>query len=120
MLPNTPNNHRVGYAGHVLINGSVHIVITGGDDQLGSQETDILNLETLTWSLGEGLPISIRLGASVPFGKSFLIVGGKPQSNKIFYFEPTKLRWIELEEKLTNANYHITSFMVPNSFANCT
>ena len=57
--------------------GSEHIVVAGGrsvnNDYLAV--TEIFDLQTQTWSVGDNLPVESIGGASVPFEDSFIIVG---------------------------------------------
>ena len=53
--------------------GSEKMVVAGG---LNDKTTSILDLQYGIWLPGPALPHDIYIGAEVPFGDSYLIVGG--------------------------------------------
>ena len=89
-LTTMPSPRKYVQAGLVQYSdGSEHIVVTGGCCY--TELTEIFNLQTFTWSVGEDLPVAIGYGASVPFEDSFLIVGGYPDYlDSIYYFYPVR------------------------------
>ena len=58
---------------------------------------------------------------SVPYGNSFLLVGGYVSTyvDTVYELDPDQLKWIELSQKLENARYWHAAFLVPNSLIEC-
>ena len=84
-----------------------HLVIAGG--QHVGDYTQILDLETMTWSDGPRLPSYLSAGAVVPHKRSFIIMGGwkgnfgeDGYSNQLWEFNPDQFEWIIRPETLTN------------------
>ena len=106
--------------------GSEHIVVAGGNaggDNQKSSVTEIFDLQTLTWSVGDHLPFKLEDGESVPFEDSFLIVGGEEMPynyvDSILFFNPIFQEWEQRNETMKRIRTEFATFMVPNSYANC-
>lgn len=67
-------------------------------------ECHILNLETLSWKRGPGIPGSLSWAATVQLEDTFLVTGGwnrdDVMQDSIWQFEPEWYMWIEWPEKL--------------------
>ena len=106
-------------------NGWLQVVIAGGlsagNSDLASSE--VYDIESQTWSTGPNLPSAWYVAASVPFGDTFLVVGGDKfsgsSSNNIYEFDPAGNSWITRQEKLSLARYDHTAFFVPDEVAQC-
>ena len=105
---------------------SRHIVAAGGyelDDTL----TYIydLDLGIGMWRPGPDLPF--LNGASVPYGDTFLVVGGEQNyfpyydSDLISEFnpDPSAERWNLRPERLKSSKLYMTAFLVPDDYATC-
>lgn len=112
--------------GHVcaVIDDPPRVVVAGGftyDDKVRLYDltTEILDLETLTWSAGPETPGGRRLSSSVsvPFGDSFVVVGGDTfdSQRRVHQFDPVNMTWIKREETLQNDRSNHAAFIVPNS-----
>ena len=104
---------------------SRHLVAAGGE----------INEATWIFELDSGLPdwrpgprLSLELGASVPFGDTFLAVGGitniGPDVSTAAIFEfnanPQNETFIQRPEKLKNPKAYAAAFIVPDTyFASC-
>ena len=122
-LPSMPTPRLLCQAGLVTYpNGDKGILVAGGYNQAGLTTVDFLNLDTLIWEPKLSLPIDIYYGASVPFKDSFLIVGGYSQDlsylDSVYYYNPNVDQW-ELMKTMDYGKVFSASFMVPDSFANC-
>lgn len=101
--------------------GSKGILVSGG---LGRTTSEFLDLQTLTWLPKADLPIDIMDGASVGYGDSFIIVGGYYYSgftdiDEIHYYNAELDVWEEMYQKLDYETSELTSFTVPDEYANC-
>ena len=57
--------------------GKEEVVITGGNNYWGPiSNTQIYTVEDDTWRRGKSLPKKLRQPVSLPYGDSFLILGG--------------------------------------------
>ena len=88
-----------------------------------SKTSEIFDLATQTWRYGPDLPVSNQLywGASVPYGDTFLIIGGYDYeySDSILSFDPTLDSWVELPQKLTQGRNKFAAFLAPDDFVTC-
>ena len=90
----------------------------GGVDEISS---DILDLSTMTWRAGPDFPEPRENGASVPFGDSFIVVGGQSGDLLTYYddilrFDPATEDWVVMDEKIAFANDDVTAIMVPDPY----
>ena len=107
--------------------GSRYIIVTGGSGGVELNSTEVLNLDDTQqgWVRGPDLPTTLYLGASVPFGDTFLIVGGRDkivhsmEMDTIFQFDGESFNWIQREEKLVMPRYGFAAFLVPQQVARC-
>ena len=115
-MPVTKQYPQAGLA--LYPDGTKKIVVAG--DSRDDLSTFIMDVDTEIWLPGPPLPKSIYQGASVPFGESFLIVGGHGNENGILYFDPVTVQWVERTEQLavTRNQWH-AGFMVPDSHVSC-
>lgn len=95
-------------------------MIAGGNTPLVS----FLNLENLIWIPQQSLPYDIHYGASVPYGDSFLIVGGYSNGqfsylDTIFYFNPETEIFELFDQTLSEPKDQMAAFLVPDNFALC-
>ncbi len=102
--------------------GAQEIVVTGGYEN--PRLTEILNLDTLEWREGPAFPAFISNGASVPYGKTFLAVGGLIQggggnSNNIYSFDPDAEEWVEISRVMTLEREWFAPVVVPPGYADC-
>ena len=88
-----------------LQNGTKIVVVAGGITSSTAQSrVQIFDLETRQWSEGPPLPSPLKYGLSVPYGNSFLVVGGRNEQNTdvgtVYQFDPINLSWIIRPEAL--------------------
>ena len=112
------------------IDQGTKLVVSGGFDvtlahlniTFVTDSTEILDLVSLEWTEGPKLPQALGYGSSVPFGDSFLAVGGDDgfaQSDVIYEFNSASNSWIERSEKIKTVGLYKTAFLVPNDIVNC-
>ena len=105
--------------------GRPKIVVAGGEIGGSYHKTsEILDLQTLEWSSGPDLPVGLAAGGSVPYKKTFLIVGGDIQpenmnSNVIYEYDGILDAWITWDEVLATARQNLAAFLVPDEAVNC-
>ena len=100
--------------------GTQEIVVTGG--YVEPSLSFIFSLETLEWRSGPDLPQPIFSGASVPYGRSFLAVGGlegATETNGIYTFDPDEEEWVVLNRVLTTEREDQVVVVVPPGFVEC-
>lgn len=116
-LPDIPVYNDFFQAGFVQYpNGTRQLVVAGG---LHTSFSYGLDLDTLQWTTLPLLPQPISLGASVPYGDSFLIVGGFIQGGAektVYTFDPQLEDWILLPQKLQIGREQTAAFLVPDTF----
>ena len=87
--------------------------------------TEILDLDTLQWTDGPGLPFPWAYTASVPYKNTFLVIGGlgthsgTVYSTDIYEFDPVNMNWITRSETLTQGRHSHAAFLVPDDVVNC-
>ena len=79
--------------------------VNGGSGGAGYQrDSEVLDLEKMTWTVGPETPNGDYLNGAVavPHEKSFLLIGGtySGREEPIFQLEPRSMTWIEREETL--------------------
>ena len=106
--------------------GSRHIVYAGGDPDY-YENTYIYDLDSGIDIWRPGPKFEFYDGASVQFGDTFLLVGGRQNvfpfsaSDQIWQFnpDPSDESWVLRPETLKSAKYHTAAFLVPNDYATC-
>ena len=114
-LPPLPNDRELFSCG--LTNQGSEIVVTGGGPAFNT--TDIFSLVDMSWRTGPVLPSPLRLAASVPYGDTFLVVGGQQGDDgmsvdTIFQYDPEGPSWIEREERLALARDSHVAIPLPD------
>ena len=98
-------------------------IAAGGDGGFGyTFDSYTLDLETLTWGFGPNLPRALAEPASVPYGDSFLVTGGKTSSGRldtIYEYDWQGEDWIERPEKLPSARTGHVGVMVSPDYLGC-
>ena len=84
----------------------------------------LLHKVTLKFLSGSNaLPTAMTTGAVVPFGDTFLIVGGHDGSSSldtIYYYEVDTESWSELDATLSSASSQLEATVVDiNNFPSC-
>lgn len=121
-LPSIPTPRRMCQAGLIYYpNGNKGILVAGGEDEIS---TEFLDLDTLTWSAKEDLPIDVHLGASVPYQNGLLIAGGwiassSVATNNMIFFDPELDSWQVLTVTMNGSRNSFPAFIVPDAYANC-
>ena len=110
--------------------GRTLLVVAGGkvSHTVYLASTEILDLETNTWSTGPDLPEAMGYGNTVQYKNTFIIVGGyrkdsdgsEHYSRPIYRFNPENHEWEELGHGLTNwARAGSASFLVSDDDVYC-
>ena len=108
--------------------GRKEIVLAGGGNDYGTNGTEVLNLETLTWRPGPELPHLLLGIASVQMENTFLAIGGADksssaqfESNSILAFDAINDQWVELPQKLdiSASGWLDVAFLVPDEALDC-
>ena len=98
-----------------------HAVLAGG--KTAHNQVQLLDIETRLWSDGPSLPLpSLEMASVVPYGRSFLVVGGNGQAGSqdaIFQFDPDRLEWIEREERLPAGRHGMHAVFVDEEDVSC-
>lgn len=102
------------------IDGSKSIVIAGGvglDDTLVHELSDM----ALPWRPAGNLPNKLYLGETVPFGDTFMIVGGYSDGgvDTLLEFDLILDTWTVRTERLSQGKFQSAAFFVPDSFVQC-
>ncbi len=100
---------------------------TGGGNPDDSITVDVLNLDTLEWKSSENaLPTAMNAMASVPFGQTFLLVGGYDRDasramSVLHIFNPDDEQFYQLlTPRLRQARQYPTAMFVDvDAFPNC-
>ena len=105
--------------------GKLKVVAAGGIDTSNAEMSscEILDMDNPTgWTAGPLLPQPLQDAVSVPFGDTFLIVGGHDNdvgSNNIYEYDNNMDSWITRPEKLTIGRYYPCALLVPDEVARC-
>ena len=107
-------------------NGERMIVIAGGRTTGFESAVQIYDIAAGTWRMSENpLPHPLMFGSTVPFGDTFLIVGGSvdvyetglPPSDEVLQFNPNEETWTVREERLGCGRYgHFAAFVDYNRY----
>ena len=89
--------------------GSKMVVVAGSFNIGDRRSTQILDLETGVWRMPNTFPFDVRLGTVVPYGNTFLILGGRSggatspdyATTSIIEFEPDSETWVVRQEHMT-------------------
>ena len=105
-------------------NGSLQMVVAGGlsSNSIDLSSSEIYDINSQTWSTGPNLPSAWYLSTSVPFGDTFLVVGGVSsgsRSDDIYEFDPVANTWKTRIEKMSLDRYDHAAFLVPDEIARC-
>ena len=104
------------------LKGNKILIFGGGDESFDAQKSvDIFNFATRTWSAGKDLPYALTGPANVPYGDTFLTVGGDLSFNsfctKLMIFDIPSQSFKQLENvKLSSQRFKPVALLVPNSF----
>ena len=90
------------------ITGKAKSIVSAGGRSVGTL-TQVLDLDTMTWSDGPRLPRNVAFATVLPYKRSFLIIGGwaghyreDGYSNEILELDPNKFDWVVRPEILAN------------------
>lgn len=78
---------------------------------------EIYDVKSNTWRKGTDLPVPLEYAAVVPYGTTFLIIGGNIDtgySDKVYQYT-TDGKWKETSMKLSEAKSSVTAMIVPSS-----
>ena len=105
-------------------NGTEIVVAGGGTDR---QSVDIYSFSTNSWRAGPRLPQATSWASSVPYGNSFLMIGGGDGSgasyNDVFEYDIDNVSggWIHRSDlSLTTARYDLGAVLLDTKLLNCT
>ena len=98
-------------------NGTKEIVVVAG---LVSNATQILDIDTLTWRMGGDFPGgSLYDGSSIPYGNTFLVVGGyisgPGYQKSIWEYEVDTGNWKKLDQVMMIARETFAATLVPQN-----
>lgn len=114
---------RRGHTCAVLENPKRIMVIggfsSGEESRVLETDTEILDLESLTWSTGPPTPggRSFYGGAAIPYNGSFVLIGGGtgPSFKSIYSLETESMTWVELEETMETPREFFAAIQIPNN-----
>ena len=95
-------------------------MVTSGYEKSTGNETEILNLDTMTWRAGPQFPAlgATERGTSLPYKNSFLVIGGHTDtfqySYEIWYFNPDRYSW-EVISYMYFGREYATAIALPES-----
>ena len=101
-------------------NGSMEIVVTTGYHNFINTQTEILNLDTMTWRAGPPFPTEERTyeGFSLPYANSFVAIGGYTyfhgERNEIWYFNPDSYEW-DVISTMAQQRRYLTAIAMPDN-----
>ena len=114
-----------------LDDGSLQLVIAGGFDLEIKEAVDstlVFSYQDASWRLGAPLPTPLNLASSVPYGNTFLVVGGDtaPAANEVKvvrdileYYPEGAGDWILRAERLEHPRADALAFLVPSVALDC-
>ena len=86
--------------------------------------TEIYSMASLEWRSGPPMPEQLSFGASVPYGNTFLTVGGSRESDgryskNIYSYDPNRSNWIKVNKELKYPRSGFVAFTTPGSILAC-
>jgi hypothetical protein len=103
--------------------GRAEVVVAAG---WATNATQVFSVDTQTWRLGSDFPAgTLGGGSSVPYGDTFLVVGGSingafgPVQDTIFMYEVETGQWVSLPQRMSVARVEFAAFLVPDDFVSC-
>ncbi len=104
------------------------VVVPGGStsESAGQDVVEILDVGTMTWRFGKHrLPHGLFASTAVPYGNSFLLVGGLerhggPAVDAVYKFDPETENWILMPQRLNRPKHAVGAVLVrPDEFPAC-
>ena len=95
--------------------GSEHIVVVGGEDVNKGlySMTEIFDLQTQTWSIGDKLQLfHSKTVSSLLVGKKM----DKSFFNTLYYFDPELKKWEQRKETMKERRSAFASFLVSKNY----
>ena len=95
-----------GLACGLVRDNSTHEPMIAAFVQQDSTYTALLDLNTLEWTEGDKLPAQRGYSSVVPYGNSFLVIGGRSSNswgnvtNTIFYLNEESIMWEEMDFRM--------------------
>ena len=103
--------------------GTQEVVVAGGLPIPTSDTVEIFSFETGSWRSAENnLPSSNHDGASVPYGDTFLIVGGYDtftEIDTILKYNPDEEFFETLPQHLLYGTARMAAMLVPDNYFDC-
>ena len=101
-----------------LADGRKEVVVAAGSPTTATQ---IFSFESQTWRRGQDFPLEIAYGESVPFGDTFLVVGGLTDNSQdtIYKYNIETEGWDLMPQRLKNARREFAAFLAPNDYITC-
>jgi hypothetical protein len=128
VMPDMLRSRRYPAAGLVRYADGRRVVVVAGS-YADTKSVEVLDLDENVWRAGPDLPVATYLhaGASVPFGDTFLIVGGygdglaeeRKLLASIIVYDPAAEDWVTLPQQLAEPRAFFTAVLVPDDFAEC-
>ena len=102
-----------------LADGRKEVVVASGQYTTATQ---IFSFESQTWRRGQEFPSELGQGRSVPFGDTFLVVGGLSSSyhDTIYKYNIETEGWDLMPQRLKDTRDQLTAFFVPDDYITCT
>ena len=119
-------NHQCGVI--TTVSGTKKFVIAGGKvevdwDYYHVDTVEIIDLDTNTWVNGPSMPVMLTDATSVPFGDTFLAVGGLDEDGveqkSIYEYSPFDGEWIKRPEELKHARSNPGVSMSTTEYVQC-
>lgn len=101
------------------------VFVVGGREYFASQTTEVLNLETLEWTLLPAVPIvdSILAASVVREEETFLLLGGENTSfqplDTVYQFDVAKKAWRLLNKRLGRPRASGAAVKIPKNMIQC-
>ena len=104
--------------------GEKEIILSAGKSYDGLNEykdTDIFSPKTMKWRKGPDFPFKIRLALGIPYGDTFLAVGGFDGDTfgTIYKYDNVNDGWKVLPHRLKKPRAVYTAFLIPNTAIEC-
>ena len=101
------------------------MIVAGGETHgtVYLTSTEILNLDTFTWSPGNELPFILVHGTSVPFRNTFIVVGADDgitnDFKSIMEFDADTEQFFARSEEISREKTRVAAFLVPDNAVIC-
>ena len=121
LMPGTASRRSDGACGAVKASsgGGMDLIFAGGRETDPVSTVTVYNTASGEWRDGPDLPLPAYEMAYLPFGDSFVLVGGLTDDrdmDEIFGYDPQQGEWFQFSESLSERKRSVAAFSVGEEY----